>query len=202
MCLSRPTRKDSYEETLQEIRVAHQRVLDTAKVLRNDIERLSWGVRETPQTHSQSHSRRCSGCCNRSHSQNHSSDRKLRSPSGSRQGSRVTFQEPEVEPDPEEGRGNYLLQPSILDVESWLDWQAQQIDMPCWWRELRAIPGEEDLQKVTQKIQASSLSSPRSEARSSWDRNTWHPLPQGASTKMHSSQMNCPTRMYVRSPFS
>ena len=67
----------------------------------------------------------------------------------------MTFQEPEVKLDPEEGGGDYPPEPSILDVELWLDWQAQKIDTPCWWREFRAIPGVEDLQKLAQKIQAS-----------------------------------------------
>ena len=32
-----------------------------------------------------------------------------------------------------ESRGNYLSEPSIKDVETWLDWQACQMDMPYWW---------------------------------------------------------------------
>ena len=47
-CQSRPSRRDLYEEALREIRVAHQRALEAAKVLRSDIERLSWGMRDTP----------------------------------------------------------------------------------------------------------------------------------------------------------
>ena len=69
----------------------------------------------------------------------------------------MTFWEPEVEPDPKEGGEHDPSEPSIIDVETWLDWQAHQLDMPCWWMELTAIPGVEDLQKLTQKIQASFL---------------------------------------------
>ena len=50
------------------------------------------------------------------------------SPSISQQGRRVTFWGPEVELDPKEGGENYPPEPSILDVETWLDWQACQLD--------------------------------------------------------------------------
>ena len=53
------------------------------------------------------------------------------------------------------GRGNYPLEPSIKDVETWLDWQACQMDMPYWWTELTAIPGVEDPWKLAWKIHAS-----------------------------------------------
>ena len=51
-----------------------------------------------------------------------------------------------------EGRGNYPAEPSIQHVETWLDWQAHQMDMPYWWTELTAIPGVEDPWKLTWKI--------------------------------------------------
>ena len=156
-----PSRIASYEEALQEIRAACKRVLETAKVLRSDIERLSQGMRDAPQTHSRSQSRSCSRSHGRSHSQSCprscSLDRWPRSPSRSQQGRRVTFQELEVELDPKEGEENDPPEPSILDVEMWLDWQACQPDMPCWWMELRAILGVEDPWKLTWKIWASFL---------------------------------------------
>ena len=43
----------------------------------------------------------------------------------------------------------------ILWTDDWLGWQAHQLDMPCLWTELTAIPGEEDPQKFSQKIWAS-----------------------------------------------
>ena len=46
------------------------------------------------------------------------------------------------------GRGNYLSEPSIKDVETWLVWQAHQMDMPYWWAELTAIPGVEDPKRL------------------------------------------------------
>ena len=75
----------------------------------------------------------------------------------------MTFQEPEVKPDPEESMESYPTEPSIKDIESWLDWQAHQLALPCWWMELTAIPGVEDPQKLAQKILASfSISEVRS----------------------------------------
>ena len=53
--------------------------------------------------------------------------------------------------------GNYPLEPSIKDVETWLDWQACQLDMPCWWTELTTISGLEDPRKLAKKIWASFL---------------------------------------------
>ena len=54
-----------------------------------------------------------------------------------------------------EGRGNYHLEPSIEDVETWLDWCACQLNIPCWWMELTTIPGVGDPRKLAQKIWAS-----------------------------------------------
>ena len=67
-CLSRLSRRELYEEALK---VAHQRALETAEVLRSDIERLSQGMRDVPQTCSRSHSRSCSRSHGRSHSKSH-----------------------------------------------------------------------------------------------------------------------------------
>ena len=60
----------------------------------------------------------------------------------------MTFQEPEVEPDPKVEEGNYPPGPSILDVKAWLDWQACQLSTPCWWGEFQAILGLNDLQDL------------------------------------------------------
>ena len=54
-----------------------------------------------------------------------------------------------------EGRGNYPSEPSIKDVETWLDWQAHQMDMPYWWVEFTAIPGVEDPKRLAWNICAS-----------------------------------------------
>ena len=45
---SRPRRRNFYEEALQEIRAACQRVLEAIEVLKSDIERLIQGMRDAP----------------------------------------------------------------------------------------------------------------------------------------------------------
>ena len=99
------------------LRVACQRALDTTETLQSNIERLSWRARDRSQTHSrtcsqthsQSHSRShsrsrsrsCSRACSQSHPQSSSQSRQPRSPDRPPPGRRVTFREPEVEPNSE-----------------------------------------------------------------------------------------------------
>ena len=45
--------------------------------------------------------------------------------------------------------------PPIKDLELWLDQQADQLDTPTWWEELKAVPGITDLCKFARKIRAS-----------------------------------------------
>ena len=158
----RLNRWDPYEEAL---RVGHQRALDTAKALQGDIEKLSQRTRgrswtcSQSQSHSRSHSRSRSRSCNRAHSQSQpqsgSQSRWPRSPDGPPPGRRVTIREPVVEPNSEGNVEDYLLEPSVSDMETWLEWQAQQLGTPAWWSELKAILGVENLQKLACKIRAS-----------------------------------------------
>ena len=208
--LPRPSRRELYEEVL---RVVHQRALETAEVLWGDIERLSWGMGDAPWTSSGSHSRSCTRSWGRSQSRSHSkahSQSHPRSGSWSRQpgspsrpqfGREVTFREPEVELDPEGGEENYLPEPPISDVETWLDWQACQLSTPTWWLELRAILGEKDPLKLTHKIWA-SFSIPKVRMRAFLGQDYTVPLPSNASTGMPSFQMNYHTRMYGSNLFS
>ena len=53
---------------------------------------------------------------------------------------RVTFNDPKVEKSPEREEANCLTEPSITDVEMWLEFQAWQLGTPTWWEELGAIP--------------------------------------------------------------
>ena len=53
-----------------------------------------------------------------------------------------------------EGRGDYPPEPSIRNIEVWLDWQACQLDMPHWWVELTAIPDVENPKRLAWKIRA------------------------------------------------
>ena len=133
---SRPNRWEPYEEAL---RAACQRALDTTETLQGDIERLSQRVRDRWQTrsqtcsqsHSKSHSRSRSRSHSRAHSQSHpqsgSQSRRPRSPNGPLPGRRVTFREPEVEPNSEVSAEDYSSESSVSDVETWLEWQAQQL---------------------------------------------------------------------------
>ena len=198
---SRPRRRDSYEETLQEIRAACQRVLEAAEVLKSDIERLSWGMRDVPQTHSHSHTRSHSRSCSRSHPRSCSLDRWPRSPSRSQQGRRVTFQELEVELDPKEGGENYPPEPSIVDVETWLDWQTCQLDMPCWWMEPKPSQGWKTHGNSPRRS-GPLFWFPKSEAGSSQGKIIPHPLPLSASPRTCSSWMNYLIRMCNNSLFS
>ena len=161
---SRPNRWEPYEEAL---RAACQRALDTAEALQGDIERLSWRARDRSWTHSWTHSqswsrscsrsrrRSCSRACSQSHPWNSSQSRQSRSPNGPLPGRRVMFREPEVRPNFEGSVEDYSSEPSVSDVEIWLEWQAQQLGTPAWWSELEAILGVEDPWELTCKIRAS-----------------------------------------------
>ena len=48
-----------------------------------------------------------------------------------------------------------MAEPSVFDVEMWLELQAEQLGTPARWPELKAIPGVKDLQKLAHKIRAS-----------------------------------------------
>ena len=50
---------------------------------------------------------------------------------------------------------DYSTEPSVSDVETWLEWKSQQLGTPAWLTELKAILGIKDPWKLTQKIRAS-----------------------------------------------
>ena len=147
---TRLNRQELYEEAL---RVAHQRALDTTKAIQGDIERLSLRTRGRSQTRSQTH--------NQSHSRSHSRSRSrschrltatvfprmaLRVDSyGPLPGRRVTFREPVAEPNSERNVEDHTVEPSVSDVEMWMEWQAKQLGTPAWWPELKAILEVKDL---------------------------------------------------------
>ena len=70
------------------------------------------------------------------------------------QNRRVSFHDPE-DKDLVMEEQNPLAEPSIDELEMWLDYQARQLGTPMWWGELEAIPGIADLCKFAQKIRAS-----------------------------------------------
>ena len=60
----------------------------------------------------------------------------------------MTFREPEVKPNSEGSVEDYSPEPSVADVETWLEWQAHQLGTLAWWSELMAILGIKDLSKT------------------------------------------------------
>ena len=91
----------------------------------------------------------------------------------------MTFSNPEVEKSPEGEEANCSTEPSVSDVEMWLDWQAQQLGTPTWWVELGAIPGTKYLHKFARKIRA-SFYIPKVWGRASLEQGYTAPLaPQG-----------------------
>ena len=131
------------------------------------ILRLSWRTRGRSRTHSRTHSqshsrscsrsrsRSCSRACSQSHSRSGSQSRQPQSPDGPPPGRRVTFREHVAEPNSEGNVEDHMVEPSVSDVETWLEWQAKQLGTPAWWPELKAIPGVKDQWKVAHKIWAS-----------------------------------------------
>ena len=47
------------------------------------------------------------------------------------------------------------MEPSIDNLEMWLEFQVGQLGTPMWWEELGAMLGIEDWHKFAQKIRAS-----------------------------------------------
>ena len=68
---------------------------------------------------------------------------------------RLTFREPEVEPNPKGGMEDYSPEPPVSDMETWLEWQSCQLGTPTWWSELTAIVGVKDPPKLAHEIWAS-----------------------------------------------
>ena len=67
------------------------------------------------------------------------------------QNRRVSFHDPE-DKDLVMEEQNLLAEPSIDELEMWLDYQVRQLGTPMWWGELEAIT---DLHKFAWKIRAS-----------------------------------------------
>ena len=68
---------------------------------------------------------------------------------------RVSFHDPKDEKDPIKEEASCSTEPSIDNLETWLEFQAGQLGTPTWWEELGAMPGIEDWCKFAQKIRAS-----------------------------------------------
>ena len=57
--------------------------------------------------------------------------------------------------DPVKEEASSSTEPSVDDLEMWLEFQAGQLGTPAWWEELAAVPGIEDRCKFAWKIRAS-----------------------------------------------
>ena len=90
---------------------------------------------------------------------------------------------------------DYSSEPSVSDVEIWLEWQAQQLGTPAWWSELKATLGVEDPRELAHKIWA-SFYIPEVKMRAFFEQEYTVPSIPSASTEMPSFQMNCHTKMF------
>ena len=150
---------------------AHQKALETAEALQSDLNRLDNEHRGRTRVHSQggSRPRAWSGSPTRARSRGQSRDW-ARTQSQSHHhidsrnecphspdynweppNKRVSFHIPrgkELVTD----RGDSPTEPSINDLELWLEHQAEQLGTPTWWGELEAIPGITDPHKFARKI--------------------------------------------------
>ena len=48
-----------------------------------------------------------------------------------------------------------MMEPPVSNMETWLEWQAEQLGTPAWWADLKAIPGIKNPWKLAHKIRAS-----------------------------------------------
>ena len=121
--------------------MAHQRALDTAEalkaILKGRVEGQGIGhklvLELAPKPTAEAavevvlgvESRSCSRAHSQSHPQSSSQSRQPRPPNGPLPGRRVTFRQREVRLNFEGSMEDYSSEPSISDVEIWLEWQAQ-----------------------------------------------------------------------------
>ena len=78
-----------------------------------------------------------------------------RSPDGPMPRRRMSFHNPNDVSDPMKEEVSCLMEPSMDDLEMWLEFQAGQLGTPTWLEDLGAVPGIEDRHKFMQKIRAS-----------------------------------------------
>ena len=92
------------------------------------------------------------------------------------------------------GIEDYFTEPSVSDVEMWLEWQAQELGTPAWWMELKAILGIKYPQKLTWKIRA-SFYIPKVRMRVLLEPEYTVPPPPRVLTDMPSFWMSYPIKM-------
>ena len=67
----------------------------------------------------------------------------------------MSFHDPKDEKDPVKEEASCSTEPSVNDLEMWLEFQTGQLGTPVWWGELGAVLGIEDWCKFAQKIRPS-----------------------------------------------
>ena len=67
----------------------------------------------------------------------------------------MTFGDSEEEEGPTREEAGCSTEPSVGDLDTWLEFQVGQLGTPVWWEELEAIPGIKDQCKFAWKIRAS-----------------------------------------------
>ena len=150
---ARMDQEDSYEVALW---LACHRALKTTKALHGDLERLESGRRRSwahswSQSRSQSRawSRAHSRTWSRTHSRGQSRDQMRadswschhgdpegichQSPDGPPPQRRVSFHNPGNVKDPVKEETSNSMEPSVDDLEMWLEFQAGQLGTPMWW---------------------------------------------------------------------
>ena len=86
------------------------------------------------------------------------------------------------------------MEPSMDDLEMWLEFQAGQLGTPTWWEELEAVPGIEDRYKFAWKIRA-SFYVPEVQLRASPEWGYTAPPAPGFWIEALSIQKSLPIRM-------
>ena len=160
----------SYEAALW---VAQHKALETTEALHSDLKRLKSGRRS--RAHSQSQSRGRSRAHSRTWSKTHSRGQSRNwvradsqswhhgdpqgicpwSPDGPPPQRRVSFHDLDNIKDPVKEEMSNSMDPSMDDLETWLEFQSGQLGTPTWWEELAAVPGIKDRHKFARKITAS-----------------------------------------------
>ena len=67
----------------------------------------------------------------------------------------MSFHNPENEEVPIKEEASSSTEPSVDDLEMWLEFQVGQLGTPTWWEELGAVPGIQDQCKFAKKIRVS-----------------------------------------------
>ena len=67
----------------------------------------------------------------------------------------MSFHHPPNVKDPVKEEASSSTEPSVDDLETWLEFQVGLLDTPTWWGDLAAVPGIKDRHKFAWKIRAS-----------------------------------------------